>query len=124
MTVIQSYNSKNIPSGKLHAVKIAKANLPYEFTLVFQTSLLNSKSSEQILLHFFFKSISFHILELGIENLYVQRTKHDPTFPGCPLCSSLVQGNMDQDSDLYRTGEERIVVFLNVFVLHLAVFRY
>ena len=29
MTVIQSYNSKNIPSGKLHAVKIAKANLPY-----------------------------------------------------------------------------------------------
>ena len=53
MTVIQSYNSKNIPSGKLHAVKIAKANLPYVFTLVFQTSLLNSKSSEQILLHFF-----------------------------------------------------------------------
>ena len=72
----------------------------------------------------FFKSITFHILELGIENLYVQRTKRDPTFPGCPRCSSLVQGNMDQDSDLYRTGEERIVVFLNVFVLHLAVFRY
>ena len=124
MTVIQSYNSKNIPSGKLHAVKIAKANLPYVFTLVFQTSLLNSKVRNRFHCTFFFKSISFHILELGIENLYVQRAKRDPTFPGCPRCSSLVQENMDQDSDLYRTGEEGIVVFLNVFVLHLAVFRY
>ena len=40
MTVIQSYNSKNTPSGKLHAVKIAEADLVYVFTLVFSTSLL------------------------------------------------------------------------------------
>ena len=40
MTVIQSYNSKNTPSGKLYAVKIAEAVLLYVFTMVFPTSLL------------------------------------------------------------------------------------
>ena len=51
MTVIQSYNSKNTPSGKLHAVKIAEADLLYVFTLVFPTSLLakqNKKTAKPI----------------------------------------------------------------------------
>ena len=40
MIAIQSYNSKNTPRGKLHAVKIAEADLVYVFTLVFPTSRL------------------------------------------------------------------------------------
>ena len=41
MPVIQSYNSKNTPSGKLYAVKIAEAVLLYVFTMVFPASLLS-----------------------------------------------------------------------------------
>ena len=40
MTLIQSYNSKNTPSGKMYAVKIAEAVLLYAFTMVFPTSPL------------------------------------------------------------------------------------
>ena len=40
LTVIQSYNSKNTPSGKLYVVKIAEAVLLYVFTKVFPTSVL------------------------------------------------------------------------------------
>ena len=41
MTVIQSYNSKNTPSGKLYAVKKAEAVLLYVFTMVFPTNLFS-----------------------------------------------------------------------------------
>ena len=40
VTVIQSYNSKNTPSGKIYDVKIAEAILLYVFIMVFPTSLL------------------------------------------------------------------------------------
>ena len=40
MTVIESYNSKNTPNGKLYGVKITEAVLLFTvFTTVFPTSL-------------------------------------------------------------------------------------
>ena len=45
MTVIQSYNSKNTPSGKVYAVKIAEALLLYVFRMVFPTSPLSDSPS-------------------------------------------------------------------------------
>ena len=47
MTVIQSYNSKNTPSGKLHAVKITEAVLLYVFTIVFPTSPFSLKNHQR-----------------------------------------------------------------------------
>ena len=37
LTVSQSYNSKNTPLGKFHAVKIAKSLFLYVFTMAFLT---------------------------------------------------------------------------------------
>ena len=48
MTVIQSYNSKNTPSGKVCAVKIAEAALSYVFRMVFPTSLFWNINSYQL----------------------------------------------------------------------------
>ena len=44
LTVTQSYNSKNTPIGKFHAVKIAKSVFLYVFTMAFPTSPLLLKS--------------------------------------------------------------------------------
>ena len=44
LAVTQSYNSKNTPIGKFHAVKIAKSVFLYVFTMEYPTSPFKEKN--------------------------------------------------------------------------------
>ena len=48
LTVTQSYNCRNTPIGKFHAVKIAKSVFFYVFTMVFPMSPLRHSDQSTI----------------------------------------------------------------------------
>ena len=73
MTVIQSYNSKNTPSGKLYAVKIAESVVPDEFP-TFPTSLFEPKNEREYSLLFICLCLDFWLcLKMGSENIVLVR---------------------------------------------------